>query len=121
MSKAAARLATVEPMRPKPITPRVLPNSSMPSNSFFSHLPAFIEASARGISRTRDSIIPRASSATVTVVARGELTTVTPWALAAFRSMLSTPIPARPTTLSLAAASNTAGVTLVRPRTIKAS
>ena len=108
-------------MRPKPITPRVLPNSSRPSNSFFNHLPAFIEASARGSSRTRLNIKLRVSSATATVVANGEFTTVTWCAFAAARSMLSTPTPALPTTFKWGAAANTDSVTLVRPRTIRAS
>ena len=43
-----ARSATMEPMLPQPITPSVLPNSSVPRNFDFSHLPAWVERSASG-------------------------------------------------------------------------
>ena len=44
MPSAAQRLATTPPIAPRPTTPSVLSQSSTPSNFFFSHLPAFIEA-----------------------------------------------------------------------------
>ena len=49
------------------------------------------------------------------------LSTSTPADVAAFRSMLSTPVPARPISLSLLPAAMTSAVTLVAERTIKPS
>ena len=46
-----ARSATIEPILPQPIRPSVLPVSSTPMKRFFSHLPAWVEASAAGIWR----------------------------------------------------------------------
>lgn len=50
----------------------------------------------------------------------GALATMTPWSVAASMSMLSTPMPARPTMTSSEAASNTASFTSVPERTISA-
>ena len=62
------------------------------------------------------------SSATATVAACGALTTVSPRDLAASKSILSTPTPARPITLRFElACSSTSAVTLVRPRIMSAS
>ena len=41
-------MATIEPMLPAPIRPSVLPVTSTPMKRFFSHLPAWVEASASG-------------------------------------------------------------------------
>ena len=49
MPNARARAATSRPIRPKPMTPSILPRSSAPMNFFLSHSPRFIEASAAGI------------------------------------------------------------------------
>ena len=46
--RPSARSATIEPMLPQPITPSVLPVISTPMKRFFSHLPAWVEASACG-------------------------------------------------------------------------
>ena len=43
-----ARSATIEPILPQPMTPSVLPVISTPMKRFFSHLPAWVEASACG-------------------------------------------------------------------------
>ena len=46
--RPSARSATIEPILPQPITPSVLPVISTPMKRFFSHLPAWVEASACG-------------------------------------------------------------------------
>ena len=46
-----ARSATIEPILPQPMMPSVLPVISTPMKRFFSHLPAWVEASAAGIWR----------------------------------------------------------------------
>ena len=83
----------------------------------FSHPPPRVERSAAGIWRA--SAIRRAieCSAVVTELPKGAFMTMTPRAVAPFRSILSTPIPARPTTRSLWAASRIRGVTFVAERT----
>jgi len=43
-----ARLATIEPTLPQPMTPSILFVISTPMKRFFSHLPACVEASACG-------------------------------------------------------------------------
>lgn len=52
---------------------------------------------------------------------RTHLRTTTPWLVAAVRSILSTPVPARPTTRSDLAAAITSAVTFVSERTISPS
>ena len=59
-------------------------------------------------------------SAAESVLPVGVLTTITPRWVAASRSMLSTPLPARPITCSFEPASITALVTFVPERTISA-
>ena len=49
MLRPSARSTTIEPILPQPITPSVLPVISTPMKRFFSHLPAWVEASACGI------------------------------------------------------------------------
>jgi len=49
--QAVRASTTIEPILPQPITPSVLPVISTPMNRFFSHLPAWVEASACGIWR----------------------------------------------------------------------
>ena len=83
---------------------------------FFSHLPAWVEASASGSWRASANISAMACSAVVIELPNGVFITTTPRAVAAGMSTLSTPIPARPTTLRLVAASRIALVTLVDER-----
>ena len=66
---------------------------------FFSHLPACVEASACGICRASASISVMACSAVVIELPNGVFITITPLAVAAGMSTLSTPMPARPITL----------------------
>ena len=102
--------ATWLPRLPQPMMPSVLPLSSTPSNSFLTHCPCFIVASACGISRARASRSPNVSSATASEVDIGALTTLILCFFAASRSMLSTPTPARPITFSRVLASITEAV-----------
>ena len=118
---ARARRATSMPMRPRPSTPRVLPRSSLPCNDFFSHLPACIRASARHRWRAIASIMASACSATATAFAPGVFMTAMPLRVAASRSMLSTPTPARPITRNFLACSSRASSTCTADRTIRAS
>ena len=67
---------------------------------FFSHLPAWVEASAAGIWRASANIMAMACSAVVIELPKGVFITTTPAAVAAGMSTLSTPMPARPMTLS---------------------
>ncbi len=69
-----------------------------------SQRPACIEASARGMWRSRPITLPKKSSATAIVLPAGALITATPSAVATSSAMLSTPTPARPTTRSCFAA-----------------
>ena len=94
--------------------PSVLPRSSVPRNRFFSHLPSFIARSAAGTMRASASISAQACSATLMLFAPGALTTRMPRALAAATSMLSTPVPARPTMRSRGAAREQIGGDLRR-------
>src|SRR5579871_697637 len=63
----------------------------------------------------------RVCSATATALAPGVFITAIPALVAASRSMLSTPTPARPITRSLSAPRNVSGVTFTAERTISAS
>ena len=83
---------------------------------FFSHLPDWVEASAAGRSRASANIRAMACSAVVIELPNGVFITTTPLAEAAGMSTLSTPIPARPTTFRLFAASSRSAVTLVAER-----
>ena len=80
--------------------PSVLPVISTPMKRFFSHLPAWVEASAVGIWRASANISAIACSAVVIELPNGVFMTMTPRAVAAGMSTLSTPMPARPTTFS---------------------
>ena len=116
-----ARSATMLPTRPMPMTPRVLFSSSCPVNLLFSHLPAFIDAVAWGIFRTRESIMAIACSPVVTALPPGVFMTTIPRLLAAGMSTLSRPMPARPTTFSRSARSITSWVTFVALRMTRPS
>ena len=74
---------------------------------FFSHLPAWVEASAAGIWRARANIMAMACSAVVIELPKGVFITTMPLAVAAGMSTLSTPMPARAMTRSLWAAAIT--------------
>ena len=119
--RPSARSATIEPILPQPITPSVLPVSSTPMKRFFSHLPACVEASACGISRASANIMAMACSAVVMELPNGVFMTMTPRAVAAGMSTLSTPMPARPMTFRLLAFSRIFGVTLVAERMARPS
>ena len=108
-----ARLATILPILPAPIKPRVLPVSSTPMKSFLGHLPACVCAFASGIWRASANISATACSAVVIELPKGVFITTTPFAEAAGISTLSTPMPARPITFKLVAASMISCVALV--------
>ena len=97
--------------------------TSEPTNTDFSHFPATVEAWAAGIIRASDIIIVMACSAVVTALPKGVFITTIPARVAAATSMLSTPMPARPITLSEppSTASMTPEVTLVAERTTRPS
>ena len=121
MPKAWARCATSLPMRPSPTMPSVLPSSSTPSHCERSHRPSFSAAWAWGTLRACARTSAIVCSAAETMFDWGALTTMTPRRVAASRSTLSRPMPARPTTSSSSAASNTSAVTCVAERMISAS
>ena len=68
------------------------------------HSPAASEACAAGMCRASDRMWPMVSSAALMMFEVGALTTMTPAAVADVRSTLSSPTPARATTLSCGAA-----------------
>ncbi len=88
---------------------------------FFSHLPAWVEASAAGSWRASANISAIACSAVVIELPNGVFITITPRAVAAGMSTLSTPMPARPTTFSFVACSSSLAVTLVAERIARPS
>ena len=101
---------------PAPIRPSTLPVISTPMKRFFSHLPAWVEALAAGSSRASASISEMACSAVVMELPKGVFITMTPAAVAAGMSTLSTPMPARPITFRFLAAFSTSAVSLVAER-----
>ncbi len=117
MPKAAARLATSRPMRPRPTRPSVFPASSTPMNFERSQPPACMLASAaatlRAVARSRAQVCSQAEM----VFAAGALMTAMPRREAPGTSMLSTPTPARPMRRRALAFSSQASVTLVSERT----
>ena len=89
---------------------------------FFSHLPAWVDLSACGMSRASANSMAMACSAVVIELPNGVFMTTMPRAEAAGTSIVSTPMPARPITLRRgSAASMTAAVTLVELRTARPS
>src|SRR5215510_7118147 len=104
------------PILPQPRTPSVLPVISTPMKRFFSHLPAWVDASACGICRASASISVIACSAVVIELPKGVFITMMPLAVAAGMSTLSTPMPARPMTFNPFACSRILAVTLVAER-----
>ena len=103
------------------MSPSVLAVSSTPMNRCFSHRPAWVERSACGICRARASSSAIVCSAAVIELPNGVFITMTPRAVAAATSMLSTPMPARPITFSRSPAAMTSAVTLVAERTASPS
>jgi len=121
ISKALARRAISRPIMPKPISPRVLDRSSFPVSFFFSHLPAFMDVFAGAIRRASASISAKLCSATLTAFPPGVFMTTIPFWVAAGRSTLSTPTPARPITRNRAACPSSSAVAFVALRTMSAS
>ena len=78
-----------------------------------------IEQWAWPMLRASESISAKACSAVEIVLPLGVFITTTPWSVAAPRSMLSTPTPARPMALRFFAAAKTSAVTFVSERTTK--
>ena len=106
------RCATSTPMRPRPTTPRVFSRSSTPVYLLRFHSPFFSAALACGMLRAVATSRPQASSAAVTMLEVGALTTITPALVAAETSTLSRPTPARATTFSLLRGGDGLGVDL---------
>mmetsp|Transcript_15202 Transcript_15202/g.45841 ORF Transcript_15202/g.45841 Transcript_15202/m.45841 type:complete len:404 (-) Transcript_15202:444-1655(-) len=122
MPSPLARLATSLPTLPKPMIARVLSTKDTPTYFLRAHLPSFTLLSAWATLRlnAHRSAIP--CSAAAMVLAVGAFTTRHPNSVAAVRSTLSTPTPARPTTLRRPpAASNTSLVTCDAERMMSAS
>ena len=113
--------ATVAPMRPRPITPSFFPSNSKPVRPALGQPPAFIPASAFGICRAKANNNEMACSAAASVLPSGAFITAIPRAVAASTSMVSTPAPARPITLSCDALAMASAVTAVADRTSSAS
>jgi len=104
ISIARARSAMAMPILPRPTMPRVLPRNSTPVKAPRFHSPRRSEASAAAMRRATAYSSASVCSAAAIVLPVGALTTVTPARVAASRSTLSTPTPARPTTISRVAA-----------------
>ena len=106
-------------MRPAPMTPRVFPRSSTPCRLERSHRPWRIDRSATVTLRATASNSAMVSSAAEIVLPPGAFITATPRSEAAATSMLSTPTPARPTTLRPGAPFSNEASTRVALRTIR--
>ena len=119
--RPTARLATIAPILPQPMIPSVFAVISVPMKRFFSHLPAWVEASAAGNCRATAKIKAIACSAVVIELPKGVFITMMPFRLAAGISTLSTPMPARPMTFSLSAAAMIFSVALVAERMARPS
>ena len=85
-----------------------------------SHFPSRSEASAAGMCRAAASSRATACSAALTMFDVGALTTSTPRSVAAGTSTLSSPMPARATTLSCGAAASASASIWVAERIITA-
>src|SRR5829696_5107109 len=116
MPKPSARCATSCPMRPKPSTPSVFSYSSTPLNWERSHAPLVSDPCACGTLRASASSSASVCSAAVITFDWGALATITPRLVAASTSTLSTPTPARPTTLRRSARSSSSAVSRVAER-----
>src|SRR4051812_32156392 len=115
------RWATRTPIRPRPTTPIVLSVISTPVNLLRFHSPVLRLELACGTRRATASNNATACSAAETMLEVGALTTSTPRAVAAGTSTLSSPTPARATTLSRSAAASASASTCVALRTMIAS
>ena len=114
MPNAAARSATEKPMEPRPMMPMVDPsNPSALLYALLSQWPSRTSLTLSAIRRSIASSRPRVSSATAAAFRPGTLQTNTPWLAAASVSMVFVPAPARITSTSRSAASNTARRTFV--------
>ena len=108
-------------MRPSPTTPTVLSVSSTPEYLERFHCPALRAALAGAMLRAQASSRPTASSAALTMLDVGAFTTMTPNCVAALTSTLSSPTPARATTLRFLPAASASASTEVAERTRIAS
>ena len=100
-------------MFPAPINPSIFPVTSVPKYFVFSHLPECVETFAAGICLATDNIIAMVCSAVVIELPKGVFITTIPFAEAADKSTLSTPIPALPITFNLDASAIILAVSLV--------
>ena len=101
--------------------PSVRPRSSSPVNWARFHSPRRSEASAAAIRRATPYSSASVCSAAAIVFPVGALTTTMPARVAASRSTLSTPTPARPMTASRVPAAIAAASTWTWLRTMSAS
>ena len=121
ISKAASRLATTLPTRPRPTIPTVFPFRSKSLKRLRSHLPACMDAFASASCRASASMIEIVCSAAETLFEPGAFSTSTPAFVAAATSMLSTPTPARAITRNRGALRIRASSTCVSLRTTRPS
>ena len=121
MPKARARRATSPPILPAPTSPSVLLLSSTPASPGVFHAISRTDRSAATTLRASARISAKVSSAAETVLPAGAFSTGMPRSVAASRSMLSTPAPARPMTFRLEADSISSRVIRVALRTMMAS
>ena len=121
ISIARARTAMACPILPSPTIPSVRPRSSSPVNCARFHSPRRTDASAAAIRRATPYSSARVCSAAAMVLPVGALTTTIPARVAASRSTVSTPTPARPMTASRDPAAIIAASTWTWLRTIRAS
>ncbi len=121
ISRPRARSATAMPILPRPMMPRVRPRSSTPVKELRFHSPFRSDASAAAVLWARASMSVIVCSAAETVLPVGALTTTMPALVAASRSTLSTPTPARPMTIIRVALAMMSAVTLTWLRTNRAS
>ena len=101
--------------------PTVFSKSSVPVYLERFHSPSFSAECAAGMWRARLRMWPTVSSAAEMMFEVGALTTMTPAAVAALMSTLSSPTPARATTFSFGAAAMASASTFVAERTSTAS
>ena len=112
MPKWRARLATIAPIAPSPITPRVFPISSGPTNwllpfsaraGISSPFPAkpFAHLLASITGRLESKSARRTSSFTAFALAPGVLNTTTPFSVSSGIGILLVPAPARATAFTL--------------------
>ena len=108
-------------MRPSPTTPSVFSNSSVPVYFERFQAPPLSAWLACGTCRAVARRSETASSAALTMLEVGALTTMTPACVAALTSTLSSPTPARATTFSRLAAASASASTCVAERMSTAS